>query len=55
MAQATQTMRFTLVLALAAAVIVAGGLTIGFAQTLTLLALASTLLVFYLMIHISAN
>lgn len=55
MTQATQTMRFILVLALLLALVVAGALTVGLAQTLTLVGLVATLVVFYLMIHISAN
>ena len=55
MAQATRTMRFTLVLVLLLALVVAGVATVGLAQTLTLLALVSTFVIFYLMIHISAN
>lgn len=43
-----------LVLALIAiAVVVAGAVTIGFAQTITLLAIASTFVVFYLIIQTS--
>lgn len=44
-----------LVLAIAVALVVAGGITIGFAPTITLLAVAATALIFYLMIHISLN
>ncbi len=55
MAQATQTMRLTLVLAVVLGLVVAGAVTFGIAQTLTLAAIISTFVIFYLMIHISAN
>ena len=42
-----------LALVIAIAVIVGGGLTIGFAPTITLLALVSTAVVFYLIIQTS--
>jgi len=38
---------------IAIGILVAGGLTIGFAQTITLLAIASTVVVFYLLIQTS--
>ena len=42
-----------LVLAVLIAAIIAGGIAIGFAQTITLVAVASTVLIFYLLIRTS--
>jgi hypothetical protein len=42
-----------LFLVLALALIVAGGFTIGIAQTITLLAIAATFIVFYLIVAVS--
>ena len=53
--QMTQTTRISFVLLLVVALVVAGAVTIGFAQTLTMLGLLGTLTIFYLMIHISRS
>lgn len=53
MAKQKRTLPLVLALVLAVGLIVAGGVTIGFAQTITLLAIASTVLIFYLIIQTS--
>lgn len=53
MAQSSRNPLPVLALVLAIAVIAAGTFTIGFAPTITLLAIASTVLVFYLIIQTS--
>lgn len=55
MARSSRTMSLVLPVAAALGLIVAGSLSVGLAQTFTFLALASTVLIFYLMIHISMN
>ena len=55
MASSSRTMSRSLAFAAVAGLIAIGVLSIGLAQTLTFLALASTALIFYLMIHISMN
>ncbi len=51
----TQTARISLALLLVVALVVAGSLTVGFAQTLTMIGLVGTFVIFYLMIHISRS
>ena len=51
----TQAARTSFVLLLVVALVVAGAVTVGLAQTLTMLALVGTFVVFYLMIYISRS
>lgn len=53
MAKPKRNLPLILVLALAVGLIAAGSAAIGFAPTLTLLAIASTILIFYLIIQTS--
>ncbi len=55
MASSSRTMSLILALGAVAGLLVLGGLSVGLAQTLTFLALASTAAIFYVMIHISMN
>ena len=56
MVQPSRSMRVALALMLAAALtVVAGSVAIGFWQTLTLLAVAATVVVFYLLVYGSAR
>ena len=55
MASSSRTVSLVLAVGAVAGLLVLGGLSIGLAQTLTFLALASTVVIFYLMIHISMN
>ncbi len=55
MAQTTRTLPFAILLAVVAALIIAGAVTFGVAQTITLFAIFAMVVIFYLMIHISAN
>lgn len=55
MARSSRTISLALPVVTALGLIVVGGLSVGLAQTFTFLALASTVLIFYLMIHISMN
>lgn len=51
----TQTAKISFTLLLVVALLVAGSLAVGFAQTLTMVGLAGTFVIFYLMIHISRS
>lgn len=51
----TQTARISFALLLVVALVVAGSITVGFAQTLTMIGLVGTFVIFYLMIHISRS